>query len=357
MAQVGQKRSFVGDRDDALLAQLHAGVEGLTVLEGLVQKNGKAYTLASFSTLVSNLRSKFIKTGHQSIDCYNYSLALRKFAHLMAEEDATEAKAVAEFFGTTLEEQLEFQWGEAPGWSTGARDALAAVRLLPSNMTTFKLTHEQNTELKRNQSEGLERKTSTVRVVATVDLLLDEAKAVLDSPNKADMLTLIAAVMVVTGRRTAEITNGHSTFTEVPGQDHHAQFTGQLKARGKAKPYTIPILVPFETLAKGFAAMQLMQQNEKLPNDKAKEKYQSILSKALYNHRVLENMPSRLKPHDLRSIYAATVVSVFAHGQLTIPGVVERILGHGNVNQSLHYSSMRLDPPPTRSLGELPVYD
>ena len=94
MAHVGQKRSFVGDRDDALLAQLRAGVEGSTVLEGLVQKNGQAYTLASFSTIVSNLRSKFIKTGHKSIDCYNSSLALRKFAHLEAEEDATEAKAV-----------------------------------------------------------------------------------------------------------------------------------------------------------------------------------------------------------------------------------------------------------------------
>jgi len=105
-----------------------------------------------------------------------------------------------------LEEQLEFQRGDAPGWSTGARDALAAVRLLPPNMDTFKLTHEQNTELKRKQAEGLERKTSNVCVVATsIDLLLDEAKAVLDSAdkadkaNKADMLTLIAAVMVVTG--------------------------------------------------------------------------------------------------------------------------------------------------------------
>ena len=344
MAHVGQKRSFVGDRDDALLAQLRAGVEGSTVLEGLVQKNGQAYTLASFSTIVSNLRSKFIKTGHTSIDCYNSSLALRKFAHLVAEEDAMEAKAVAEFFGTTLEEQLEFQRGDAPGWSTGARDALAAVRLLPPNMNTFKLTREQNTELKRKQAEGLERKTSNVCVVATgIDLLLDEAKAVLDSADKADkadMLTLIAAVMVVTGRRTAEITNGHSTFKEVPGQDHHARFTGQLKTRGKPKPYTIPILVPFETLVKGFAAMQLMQRNEKLPNDKAKDKYQLILSKALSKQRVLKNLPSRLNPHDLRSIYAAIVVSVFAHGQLTIPGVVERILGHGNVNQSLHYSSM-----------------
>jgi len=65
--------------------------------------------------MVSNLRSKFIKTGHKSINCYNSSLALRKFAHLEAEEDAMEAKAVAEFFGTTLEEQLEFQRGGAPG--------------------------------------------------------------------------------------------------------------------------------------------------------------------------------------------------------------------------------------------------
>jgi len=140
---------------------------------------------------------------------------------------------VAGFFGTPLEEQLEFQRGDAPGWSTGARDALAAVRLLPPNMDTFKLTHEQNTELKRKQAEGLERKTSNVCVVATsIDLLLDEAKAVLDSAdkadkaNKADMLTLITAVMVVTGRRTAEITNGHSTFEEVPGQDHRARFHG-----------------------------------------------------------------------------------------------------------------------------------
>ena len=102
--------------------------------------------------------------------------------------------------------------------------------------------------------------------------------------------------------------------------------------------------------------MQLMQRNEKLSNDKAKGKYLSILSKALYNHSVLENMPSRLKPHDLRSMYAAIVVSAFAHGKRNIPGVVEQILRHDNVNQSLHYSSMRLDQPPTRSLGELPAY-
>jgi len=368
MAQVGQKRAWSETRDDDLLAQLHNGVEGSTVLEGLVQKNGKTYSLASLSTMVSNLRSKFMKTGHQSIDCYMSSLALRKFMHLEeakeanekakeASEEAKEAKAVAEFFGTTLEKQIEVQRGDAPGWSKGTRDALTALRLLPSNISTFKLNQEQNTELKCNSTAALERKISKVSVVAATDLLLDEACAVINSANNAHMLTLILALMVVSGRWTAEITNGHSTFTEVLGQDHHAQFTGQLKTRGNAETYIIPLLVSFKTFIKGFKAMQAMQRNEKLPNDEAKDKYQSILSKALSKQRVLKNLPHRLTPHDLRSIYVAIVVSVFAHGQLTIPGVVERVLGHGSVSQLLHYSSVRLDPPPTKSLGKLPVYD
>jgi len=141
-----------------------------------VQKNGKAYTLASLSTMVSNLRSKFINTkpANQSIDCHMSSLALRKFmlmhpeakeeakeeAKDEAKEDATateanekdkeankkanEAKAVAEFFGIPLAKQIEAQRVNAPGWSKGARDALAALRLLPSNLYTFKLNQEQN---------------------------------------------------------------------------------------------------------------------------------------------------------------------------------------------------------------------
>ena len=61
MAQVGQKRAWSETREECLLAQLHNGVEGSTVLEGLVQKNGKTYSLASLSTMFSNLRSKFMQ--------------------------------------------------------------------------------------------------------------------------------------------------------------------------------------------------------------------------------------------------------------------------------------------------------
>jgi integrase len=390
MAQVGQKRSWAGDRDDALLAQLRAGVEGSTALEGLVQKNGKAYTLASLSTMVSNLRSKFIntETANQSIDCHMSSLALRKFMHPEAKEEAkedaneaakeeakgdateasekdkegtkkaNEAKAVAEFFGIPLAKQIEAQRVDAPGWSKGARDALAALRLLPSNLDTFKLNQEQNTELKRNSTAALELKQKKVITVSTTDLILDEACAVIDSADdcNANMLTLMLALLVVSGRRTAEITNGHSTFTEVLGQAYHAQFTGQLKGRGTVETFTIPLLIPFTKFIKGFEAMRDMQKHEKLPNEEAKRKYQPSVSNALSKKRVLKSLPRGLVPHDLRSIYAAIVLSVFAHGQLSTPGVVERVMGHCSVAQSLHYSSVQLNPPPTKSLGELPAY-
>jgi len=108
MAQVGQKRAWSETRDDDLLAQLHNGVEGSTVLEGLVQKNGKPYATASLSTKVSLTRSDFIKAdGHKGINCNMSSLALCKFQQ-------TE-EAVSEFFEATLDKQIEAIRGDTPG--------------------------------------------------------------------------------------------------------------------------------------------------------------------------------------------------------------------------------------------------
>jgi hypothetical protein len=370
MVHVGQKRSWAEDRDDDLLAQLRDGVEGSTVLEGLVQKNGNPYTVASLSTMVSNLRSKFIKNDdhHQRIDRYMSSLALRKFTHLEAKEEtmeedkeeakedekASEAKAVAEFFCLPLAKQLEAQRLDAPGWCKEARDARAALRLLPSNLSTFKLIDGQTASLKQNSAEALERKTSTLIVVTTTDLLLDEARAVIEGANSTThMPTLTVALLLVSGRRTAEITNGNSIFTEVPGKDYHALFDGQLKQRGTALPYTIPLVVPFKLFLHGYMTLQEMQKHAQLPNEEAKAKYQPMVADAVSKTK---NLPGGLTPHDLRTVYAAVINSVFAH-QLPIPGLIKRVLGHSSVMESLHYSNVRLDPLPTASLGELPTYD
>jgi len=230
------------------------------------------------------------------------------------------------------------------------------MRLLPLNLATFKLNEGQNMSLKRSSAEALERKTSTLVVVETTDLLLGEARAVIEgADHMTHKPTLIASLLLVSGRRTAEITNGHSTFTEVLGQDHHALFEGQLKQRGNAKPYTIPLLVPFKVFIHGFTTLQCMQGHEKLPNDKAKDKYQSMVADAV-SEPVLKKLPhGKNTPHTLRSIYVAIVDSVFTH-KFPKAGLTKQVLGHSDSNDSLHYSSVRLDPLPTTSLGELPVY-
>jgi hypothetical protein len=232
------------------------------------------------------------------------------------------------------------------------------MRLLPSNLDTFKLNEGQNMSLKRNSADALERKTSILMVVETTDRLLDEARAVLEgADSKTHKPTLIVVLLIVSGRRTAEITNGHSTFAEVLGKDHHALFEGQLKQRDKAKPYIIPVLVPVKVFLHGFKTLQDMQDHAKLPNDNdvAKDKYQKMVADAV-SEPVLKNLPhGKKKPHDLRSIYVAIVDSVFTH-QFPKAGLTKRVLGYCDPNDAIHYASVRLDPLPTMSLGELPVY-
>jgi hypothetical protein len=50
-----------------------------------------------------------------------------------------------------------------------------------------------------------------------------------------------------------------------------------------------------------------------------------------------------IKPHDLRSIYAALVMGMF-NCPFTFPQVAKLILGHNTVAESLHYQNVRVLP-------------
>ena len=86
-------------------------------------------------------------------------------------------------------------------------------------------------------------------------------------------------LLLVTGRRLAEIMNGRSKFTPIEDQPYHARFTGQLKRkRGDESEmedsdneddgydseddstYKIPLLVPFDTFEKGWKALREKQE-------------------------------------------------------------------------------------------------
>jgi integrase len=185
----------------------------------------------------------------------------------------------------------------------------------------------------------------------------------------AEMYTiaqLAVTLLLVSGRRSAEILNGRSVFAPRADSHFHAQFRGQLKKQGNAAAYTIPLLVPFNVFAQ---ALQILRQKQsaagispvKLSEEAVHSKYQKRVASVLDERRITGFLPSlplsdatcnrHLTPHDLRAIYVALVQKMFCC-DYEFPQVAKLVLGHKSVTESLHYQTVRVLASTTR-LGML----
>ena len=126
--------------------------------------------------------------------------------------------------------------------------ALSRCRLLPPGMAEFTLTKDEEKEFKRGQAVALVKKNKTLLEV-DAGQMMERATAVLDNAANETLITLmvlLAALLVVSGRRTVELTNGKSVFRSALDKGHYfAWFRGQAKKRGAAKEYLIPLMVPY----------------------------------------------------------------------------------------------------------------
>ena len=106
------------------------------------RRDGQPLSLAILSTNMSLVRKAFI--AQEGARCRGYefymsSLALRKVA-------VTEGGTALVFFDIPLAQQIRVQGHHASldtGWSDAATVALKRVRLLPWNMSSFKITPRQ----------------------------------------------------------------------------------------------------------------------------------------------------------------------------------------------------------------------
>ena len=112
-------------------------------------------------------------------------------------------------------------------------------------MAEFTLTKDEEVEFKRGQAVALVKKNKTLLHV-DAGQLMERATAVLDNAANETLMILLAALLVVSGRRTVELTNGKSVFRSADDKGHHfAWFRGQAKKRGAAKEYLIPLMVSY----------------------------------------------------------------------------------------------------------------
>jgi hypothetical protein len=298
----------------------------------------------------------FMDAGHRSPDFHMSSLMLRKIS-------LTEA-TVRPFFEWSMKVQertVRQHSGCISQWSPDAKRTLGSVKVCPPNLSTFKLTNGQATSLQRSHAEALETKLTLLITVSDPDSVLREAFIRLfNASSSSGVAELAIPLLLVSGRRTAEILNGRSKFEAMASSPFHALFTGQLKKGGEADdetaPYGIPLLVPFPMFDR---ALTLLRERQTLdgvvPSELSQAmvhcKYQKLLSRAMDrigDKRIIPSLPltdchnsRHMKPHDLRATYVSLVSAKF-HAPYAFAHVAMRVLGHASPQESLHYSCVRL---------------
>jgi len=310
---------------------------------------------ADAETAIAALRETYTTTASLST-----AMSLVRAAVLEAERVVDDAPLraharhpeVAAFLALPLREQYRLQREHArnPTWPPEAEAALAALRLLPPNMDGFALTRRETLDLKRRREEAQLARQEAPLVVADAPRLLRAATAMLASATASTSFPrLILPLLLVSGRRFAEVVNGRSSFTPT-AHPYLCIFNGQLKKRGRAQPYTIPLLVPFAAFERALRVLREKQGGAELANGVAKDRYGANAQRALADG-VLVGLPS-CHLHDLRSAYVALVDHVY-QCPFTFNRLAMRILGHDCLTESLCYNHVKLAGGSRGSLGPL----
>ena len=152
--------------------------------------------------------------------------------------------------------------------------------------------------------------------------------------------------------------NGRSTFEPVLDNARSTLFSGQLKKRGEAHSYIIPLLVPYEIFARGMEELRQRQGGKiDITNREITKEYSMPLKRELQRcqrGRSFVRLP-RMKTHDLRSLYMAYVWQLF-QCEHTFPRTAMHCLGHVSLAESLSYANVRLEDVDENCFGPLRLH-
>ena len=319
---------------ETVATQLLDGIPASQAMETLMQVY---QTEASLSSVMSRVRAAILDKGQRPPEYDDASL--RALAGTNPEIHA--------FLNAPLREQYAIQRAHRTraAWGPEAEQELAQLKLLPVNLDGFHLAKEETLNLKRQREGALLAKNDALLIVPDFAKLLGTVAAMLDTASPRDTFPrLILPLLLASGRRFAEIVNGRSTFAPA-AHEQYTIFSGQLKKRRPQPPYSIPLLVPYSTFAKGLLALRQKQQNGKgvanLTNAQVTARCQSNVQRGL-EAGALPGFPTTAHIHDLRSAYVAAVGALYV-SPVSAPRMAMIVLGHEFLHDSLAYSHVRLE--------------
>lgn len=225
--------------------------------------------------------------------------------------------------------------------------ALSRVRLLPDNMRSFRTPPVAAESCRRQGELSTVHKNESVLVVKEGSSVLARATRILEECSiRTSYVDLGFALLLVSGRRMAEIFNGSSRFTPGPPRltDYCSIFRGQLKRHRPAPPYLIALLCPYATFMRGLDALR--EKQSRAGREAGGEDNGAVHVR--YSSNIHKRMDELLAPgatvHDLRKFYIQAVWQGFGFEEtsLTFNRVAMHFLGHLTLGESLHYNSVRV---------------
>ena len=306
-------------------------------LEASAQRGGRPYSVNSLKTYVSNVKSKVLQVDYRNREC-DFS-ALRCFA---------DEPEVFSFLAAPLKVQLEMKRRHRanPTWSDEAEAALQALKLLPENMDSFKITEREIRQIKKWDKGNMRQRMANVVVIDDGAALLARAVNLLQTAARSDgYVYLLAPLLLVSGRREIEILNvcsGRASFKKVG--ERTVLFSGQVKTKNSegVPPYTIPLLVEADLFLTALSVLQEKRGDiSGMTNDQIHHSMSGFFT-AAYLRQAFPMLPEGCKWHLLRSLYLQYANHCYKHS-MAINYLGRLVLGHFQEADSLRYVSTRVD--------------
>jgi hypothetical protein len=225
-----------------------------------------------------------------------------------------------------------------PSSSATVNGMLKQVQVLPDYMAHFKPTENELAESKTRRRDSLRKKSTTCITVPSPDTLIEFARNCL---QQEDAFGVLIGIALVTGRRFSELLVS-GVFTKRPNATYQCKFDGQLKKR-VAVSYEIPLLVPVDEVLEAIDRTRKALCTSKMTMEEVQRKYckkaNVITKKVMRDFLRLSDV--RITFHSLRSIYGCVSFHKFRH-TASLNHWLYKALGHEDLTESIHYSSVRV---------------
>lgn len=357
-------------RQRAYAERLLAGDQGSTVVDAM---RADAHAFNSACTLVngvSAVRMLVITSGDPRSLHPEYERSVAQLKHALA-TDVTIAGdcrgKLQEFVDSPLKAQCDIARLQRVAkycvGSPSVRRLIEEAKLLPDNMSTFRASMRELSERKDDAEEKLLQKNEQAILITDAQIYLGRALYILKNASQhTPFCELGYALLLVSGRRFAEVYGSGCTFAEGP-TPYSCIFDGALKKkRAPSESFAIPLLCRFDLFDEGLTALRTKQgpSLSSLGNDEVSRRWSSDLNRALRDRlfqiygapdrkareKRLDCDPARKHPvpHDLRRFYIAAVYKAFDFESttLTFQRLIMQFLGHTRLDVSKAYQTVKL---------------